>query len=874
MEASLRKPELAELIGAIIVTATSWVIYLLTVAPTVSFWDCGEFIAAAYALGVPHPPGAPLYLLLGRIFSLLPVTGDIALRVNLISTIASALAVLLTYLIILRLIREFAGDWHPTKMWPAVFSSAIGALALAFADSFWFNSVEAEVYALSTFFTTAVIYLILVWGEKHEHAAAGKYLLLIAYLLGLAIGVHLLNLLAIPSIVLIIYFRRYAFSWARLLIALAIGGALILAIDPVLIKGLPKLMTLFGSWILPALLIGLGWILWNAARKLQPRLFLSAAAILLVVIGYSTYASIFIRSQLNPRLDENDPENLPQLVSYLNREQYGTESLVSQIFDRKADFWDYQVREMYVRYFGWQFIGRDADLTHQRETFQLEGLWGLPFLIGLVGMWYHFRRDPRRALVVLVVFLMTGFAIIIYLNQALAQPRERDYSYVGSFFAFAIWIGIGAFALMQSALTQRRWRKIYVVAATASLIFAVPVKMVAHNYHTHDRSDNYAAFDYAYNVLQTCAPNAILFTNGDNDTFPLWFLQEVKGFRRDVSVICLSLLNTGWYIRQIRDREPRVPISLKDEQIDSLGLFPWPQERLVQVPINEKAFRRYVETAPKHIPVDSLLKQPRAISILLNPTYQGKFLRTQDIMIFDIIGTNQFKRPIYFGFNVPGSARAGLQNYLRGEGMAYQLMPFVGVAYAPEILHRNLFEIYQYRGLNDPGIYFDDQERGLLRSYRYNFLTLVWFYSNRDQRSEAQRALQKMAEVFPEAVWPSETFEQALNLGEIYWQAGVAEELRRQLDLAPQRFLLTPADQLRRATAYDELLGDRAQAEGIVRELIQQQPGMREAYASLGKLYARAGRVNEAIAVWQEWLRKYPQDEAAQKTVQDLLNRH
>jgi hypothetical protein len=748
----LKKPELTKLGGAVLITAASWLVYLRTVAPTVSFWDCGEFIAAAHSLGVPHPPGAPLYLLLGRIFSMIPIIEDVGLRVNLISTLAGALTALLTYLSILRFIREFSPE--PSTLWSAVFGSAIGASALAFSDSFWFNSVEAEVYAPSLLFTAAVIYLILIWSERHRNTSSARYLLLIAYLLGLAIGVHLLSLLAIPAVVLVVYFRTYEFSWPTLLLALASGGALILAIDPALVKGLPELMNRFGGWILPAIIIALALLLWYSARRSHTKLFLSLAAILLVTIGYTTYLTVFIRSHLNPRLDENDPETLPRLTSYLTREQYDSEDVISQIFHRKADFWGYQVREMYVRYLGWQFIGRMRNAASQRETFQFHGLWGLPFLVGLVGLWHHFRNDPRRAFVVLVLFLMTGLAIVVYLNQPLGQPRERDYSYVGSFFAFAIWIGIGAHALLQSALAQRRAKTYCVAFAVIFLIIALPINLLAHNYHAHDRSGNYAAHDYAYNVLQTCGPNAILFTNGDNDTFPLWFQQEVNGLRRDVSVVCLSLLNTSWYIRQLRDREPHVRISLKDHQLDSLGLFPWPEPRPVQIPVNEEAFQRYARSAPPHIPADSLLKQPRAITVTLAPTYQNQFVRTQDIMILDIIGANQFERPIYFGFNVPPGARAGLQNYLRSDGMAYQLMPFAGIHLAPELLQHNLFEVYQYRGLNDPAVYFDEQERGLLRSYRFNFTALARHYINRNDEANAQMVMRKLEEVFPEKLWP------------------------------------------------------------------------------------------------------------------------
>ena len=860
-------------IGATVVTVFSGTICLLTMAPSVSFWDCGEFIATAYTLGVPHPPGAPLYLLLGRLFSMLPIGTDVGFRVNLISPLASTVTVLLTYLIILRLLREINRHAQPAVRWCSSFGASIGALGLAFSDSFWFNSVESEVYALSMLFTAAVIYLILLWSERAAEAASAKYLLLIAYLLGLATGVHLLSLLAIPAIVLIVYFRRYSFSWPSLLAALGIGAALIFTIDPLLTKGLPTVMDRVGWWILPGLAVILVMGFVRGVRDSHSRLSLITASALLLILGYSTYATIFVRSRLNPRIDENDPERLPRLVSYLQRAQYGSESLVDQIFIRKADLWGYQVRDMYLRYLGWQFIGRNSAAGRQRETIQVEGLWGLPFLLGLVGLWFQGKRDPRRALAMLALFFMTGLAIILYLNQPLGQPRERDYSYVGSFFAFALWIGIGVFAVVDSALQQKRWRPFYIVAAVLLAVFAVPATMLAHNYHAHDRSGNHAAEDYAYNVLNTCAASALLFTNGDNDTFPLWYLQEVRGVRRDVSVICLSLLNTPWYIRQLRDREPRVPISIPDHQLDSLGLFPWPKPRPVEVPINDVAIRQYLSEAPSHVAIDSLRKQPHLIRVLLAPSYDGQFIRTQDVMIFDIISANQFRRPVYFGFNVPASARGGLQNYLCAEGMAYRLLPFAGVDMAPQTMHRHLLQVYRYRGVADPAIHLDANEAGLVRSYRHNLLALAKFYGERGRQAEAQEILKKFAEVFPESKWPSEAFEHSLNVGEIYWQASQPGELRRRLDEAPRRYLLRPVDQLRRAESYYERLHDSAAAESIARQLITDQPDFRDGHVWLAGFYQRENRTPVAVDLLRAWLGKHPQDQGAQQTLRELTNR-
>ncbi|MDZ7344798.1 MAG: DUF2723 domain-containing protein, partial [candidate division KSB1 bacterium] len=320
-------------VGGAVTLIMALVTYLRTLAPTVSFWDCGEFIASSYILGIPHPPGAPLYLLLGRVFSMIPLAEDIGWRVNLISALASAATVWLTYLIILQLLREFR---NKPPGWAEVTAAVIGALALAFSDSFWFNAVEAEVYALSMFFTAVVVWLILRWAEYHTEKASIKYLLLIAYLIGLAIGVHLLNVLAIPVICLIIYFKRWPFSWPSLFGVLALSGLILLSVYPGIVKGIPAIITTFGAAaLLVTLLAAIAVTTWAIRQKrAMPAMVL--LGVLLICIGYSTYVSIFIRSTLDPAIDENDPQTLPALISYLNREQYGSEDIITQLTQRKA----------------------------------------------------------------------------------------------------------------------------------------------------------------------------------------------------------------------------------------------------------------------------------------------------------------------------------------------------------------------------------------------------------------------------------------------------------------------------------------------------------------------------------------------------------
>ncbi len=623
-------PERLNRLLAGLVFLFSFLVYYSTMAPTVSFWDCGEFIATSYRLGVPHPPGAPLFLILGRFFSLLPIPGDVAFRVNMISPITSALAVMLLYLIIVQFVRHWRG--HIISLEDKIIAfggGVIGALVFAFTDSHWFNAVEAEVYAVSTLSTALVVWLVLHWAERANESGSDRYILIIAYVLGLSTGVHLLNLLAIPFMAMIIYFRKRNFSWPSFTALMGIVLAIFLIIYLGIIKGLPKIavtfstimatneanivigaVLLFGVFIVAGLFALAESI--SAAQKNLIRL--AAASLLLIIIGYSSYEIIFVRSSQNPNIDENDPETVQTAISYLEREQYGNTDLfrgktfnnnsgaidTKTLFPRRGSrqgnhiknyrnyssdfdyFWRYQVKKMYWRYFLWQFAGRGSSVEAAVSKFEAkpteDGVdwfqFGIPlaFLLGLSGMVYHFNRDQFQALSILALFILTGVAIVFYLNQPDPQPRERDYSYVGSFLAFAIWVGIGASAIIERMLTIFREKPFRIHAALGTgliLLLVVPGVMLFANYHTHDRTGNYLPWDYSYNILQTCEPNGIIFTNGDNDTFPLWYLQEVEEIRKDVTVANLSLLNTPWYIRQLRDSRPEGErfINLTDEQI-------------------------------------------------------------------------------------------------------------------------------------------------------------------------------------------------------------------------------------------------------------------------------------------------------------------
>ncbi|MCF7797457.1 MAG: DUF2723 domain-containing protein [Candidatus Marinimicrobia bacterium] len=872
----------------------SFFIYMDTLAPTVSFWDCGEFIATSYSLGVPHPPGSPLYLLIGRVFSMLPFSGGAALdpammqdhyhviayRVNTISAIVTAFANLFLFLVIVRLVAEYRGRVkNGLDRWIAYTGGLVGALALAFSDSHWFNAVEAEVYSMSIFFTAIVVWLILKWSEKVDEGHVGaRYILLISYMMGLAISVHMLNLLAIPFVGLIMYYKLHpqqdgteflahvlsilgvllvvtlvavnmimpdtsaqylrlsdnqlgstymSFAlvwlvlaavavwglaqaykgerrqryWQHLLVVVGSAGAFII-IYAGIIKGVPKVAEMVAGALdtdravkaVSVALVVMGGLMAGLAylTKLLPRyrneVRLSLISLFLVLIGYTSYETIFIRSGQNPIIDENDPETTRQAVAYLEREQYGSYPMFYR--DRWSQegkytsewdfFWRYQVNHMYIRYFKWQFWGRSGNQA------DISQLWALPFLLGLAGLGHHFYRDPKRAFSVTALFIMTGLAIIVYLNQDDPQPRERDYSYVGSFFAYAIWIGIGASAVLEKMVEWFKKPKPWMAAATAVLILAVPVNMLVANYDEHDRSGNYVAWEYSYNLLNSCEPNGILFTNGDNDTFPLWYLQEVEGIRKDVRVVNLSLLNTPWYIMQLKTQEPKVKIRLSDDVVRNIGMVPW-EEREYYIPGPDSGqISEQSEVYPLNRELGIRFNLKPTIARRQNPN-TGKLsggLKVQDLMILEILQANRWEKPIYFAVTIAPSNKLGLDEYLRMDGQVFKVLPYkVGDAINADVLYDNMINKYRYTNLDDPSVNFPDNVRRLLQNYRSGFLQMVYYYGQQQgDREKALEILQFMDENLPDEVIPNTYAELYLQIAQLYAQYGDSAAARDYLE--------------------------------------------------------------------------------------------
>lgn len=680
-------------------------VYTITIEPTASFWDCGEFIACAYKLQVPHPPGSPLFMLIGRLFSMhIPIDGtteqleQVAFWVNMVSAVSSAFTILFLFWSITLIGRKLMGVQTgeepalPIKL-ALLGSGLIGALAYTFTESFWFSAVEAEVYALSSFFTAFVFWAMLKWEAVEDEREGDRWLLLIALMIGLSTGVHLLNLVAIPALGFIYYFKKFKPDWKGAVATFFISGFILFFVLIIVIQKIPEwagdtevffvnsLGMGFNSGIIFFFLLLLALVVGGIVYsiKIQHRILnLAMLGLTFVLIGYSTYGIIIIRSNFDPVIDENNPENFVKLVSYLKREQYGQRPLLSGPqftapnggierynqgapkykkqgnryvkYDYKVEpeyaesskkafprmhstrddhvrayenwlnknypgwdsptrditgwqnlnyFFERQIGHMYMRYFYWNFVGRDGE-DNQRagaawfgdhnselpETLQSDArnhYYALPLLLGIIGIFFHLLRDRKSFSVTALLFFFTGIAILIYLNNPAFEPRERDYTYVGSFYVFAIWIGLGMLAIFNGlrtgimfparTLTQNDIKfvkvdpKLGAVVAFA-LCMAVPGILVSENWNDHDRSNRYFSVDQAKNLLNMCAKNAIIFTGGDNDTFPLWYVQEVEGFRTDVRVCNLSLLNTDWYVEQMKRKaylSDPLPISLEED---------------------------------------------------------------------------------------------------------------------------------------------------------------------------------------------------------------------------------------------------------------------------------------------------------------------
>lgn len=868
-----------KLVAAFIFLFTT-IIYTFTVAPTVSFWDCGEFIATSYKMAVPHPPGAPFYLLVGRVFSLLPIGDDIAFRVNMISVLSSSTTIMLLYLVIVHLVREWKGRLASSEDWfTAIGSGIVGSLTFAFTHSFWFNAAEAEVYAASMLFTALLIWLSLVWAENHDKNGNEKYLLLIAYIIGLAIAVHLLNVLALPFVAMIYYFKKYEYNIKSFSIMTVLTVIGVLVIYPGVVKYLPRIAEVSQFLFIAFILAIFALTYWAVLNKKHLLSFIMVSTSL-IIIGYASYGIIPIRSALNPTIDENNPETVEKFLKYINREQYGDHSITdrekvwksgdsknkySSTFDF---FWNYQINKMYIRYFQWQFVGMDEDSGSVNFRY-----FGIPLILGLLGMVYHFSRDSKHALATLALFVATGIAIVLYLNQPDPQPRERDYSYVGSFFAFSIWIGFGYAAIVEGIKSlfkdkSKPLGKPLMASVLVVLIAVSPAHLLAENYHSHNRTGNYVAWDYSYNTLVSCEENAILFTNGDNDTFPLWYLQEVEGIRKDVRIVNLSLLNTDWYIKQMRDMHPKVPMRVNDLMLEQVGPQPWETTEVsLKVP-QEVSLKALRDQNPTASPIEMDL--PKEISFTVKPTLkfrQYDLLRVQDYMILNILTANQWKRPVYFATTVPTSNLVGgLQDYMRMDGLVMRVVPTKNWEYSPAILEENLVNKYQYR-FNDPNVYYNKQTIQLVQNYRTAFLTLAATFARDGKTDKLNKLMAVQEKNMPRSVipWSHPVLRGSYNALQATIKPNYIDTM---LDtVSHKRELMVTGQRLWSFKRFNE-------AEKIFKKLYENDPSDPE----LVGMYVQASDFNNnldnAISVLENWLVKYPQDNAARGLLDRLKKKN
>lgn len=935
--------KLNNIIGWVIWAIASFV-YVSTIEPTTSFWDCGEFIAAAYNLEVGHPPGAPLFMLIGRFFTMFTTPENAAVAINAMSALSSSFTILFLFWSITAIIKKIVvktGEMDKAAMIAVFGSAVVGSLAYTFSDSFWFSAVEGEVYAMSSLFTAAVFWGILKWDAVAHESHSTRWLVFIAYLMGLSIGVHLLNLLAIPAMVFLYYFKTRDLTAKRFFIASGVSVLILGIVQFGIIPGTYKLASIFELFMVNTLgmpfhsglvfyfilLAGLvayglyytqqkGKVLWNTVLL----------CFSVIIIGYSTYSVILIRSAANPPMDENNPENVFSLLSYLNREQYGSAPFLTGQFyntpldsrepfvegktvyyqnketgkyeatnkgekdkpnyDEKASgffprMWSsqgnhvrdykmwvdikgknvrasngetikipkftdnlaflfrYQWGHLYWRYFMWNFAGRQSDIQNSTPNEIVNGNWIsgikpidaarlgnqdelsknvtenkghnryflLPLILGIIGLIYQFIKDPKDWLILALLFFFTGLAINFYTNPPSPQPRERDYAYVGSFYVFAIWIALGVYALYE-VLGKKIQRLASAGLVTTICLLAVPVLMANQNWNDHDRSKRYTARDFAKNYLNSCAPNAILFTNGDNDTFPLWYVQDVEGFRTDVRVVNLSLLNTDWYIEQMRRKawdSDGIPQMLPDHKIrqntndyvyvydrgieghtdvDEIIKFVTDDSPKSKITGNNNKQIDYLPTKKFKISVDKELvlangtvSKDKADRILDNVEWsiEANGIYKKDLIILDILAANDWKRPIYFAITTGDDAYLGLTDYFQIEGLAYRLVPYKAQSFDgqtgevnTEAMYENLMTEFEWGGMNKSEIYMDENNRRMCMNFRNNFARLAGDYIRQGKKEKALEVLDKCLEVIPHKNVPYNQF--MVSIAEHYYR--------------------------------------------------------------------------------------------------------
>jgi hypothetical protein len=924
----------------------SAIAYLLTVEPTVSFWDCGEFILSGFRLQVGHPPGAPLFLMIARIATMF-AGGDVskaALMVNSLSAICSAFAIMFLFWTITHLVRRVFSRNMPleSKHIPAIIGSGLlGAMAYTFSDTFWFSAVEGELYALSSLCLGLVFWAMLKWEEEADEPYSGRWIILIAYIMGLGLGIHRLNLLVLPVLVFVFYFRKYEVTKKGVIYTLILAVILLGFMVFVVIPGVPEVagwfellfvnvfglpynsgLLIFMALLAALLIIGIRYSL--NKNKLVLNYVLTCFTV--IMIGYSSYAMIMIRSSAKPPMNQNNPSDIFSLAYYINMQQYGSspklhgpyynappvnvkrvisgynkingkyvpfyrpeyiyskefttffprmyssdpehenvykywgkirgrkytyntssgrETIICPTFGENLRFFfRYQVGFMYLRYFMWNFAGRQNDL--QGNGNDLNGNWisgikfidearlgridnfpddlkknpgnnkyyFLPLLIGLAGMFWQYKKDNKGFWLILAFFLMTGLAIILYLNQSPNQPRERDYAYVGSFYAFAVWIGIG-FMFIYEFFQRFLNHKVAAVITLVLLIAACPVLMAAENWDDHNRSGRYTARDIGADYLESCAPNSILFTYGDNDSFPLWYVQDVEGIRTDVRVANLSYFQAGWYIEMMKQKAFKsdpMPLTLgNDKYLDGIRTQ-LPVRKRDNVMVNLKDIVQFAAMDDRkymidysgqgdylnYLPANKFMIEVDTQAVLSNGTvkeyfkdrivspmiweYTDEDAFKGDLAIMDLLSTNKWGRPVYFSTTVPSHQYKGLEKYFIQEGMAYRIVPIkvdesdqgeFGMI-DPNVMYDNMMNKFKWGNAADPSVYLDENNRRMFSNFRRIFGNLGRALLETGDTTRAIQVAYKAVEIVPAEKIPHDFF--SVGLAEVLIRSGKKEE--------------------------------------------------------------------------------------------------
>ncbi len=1003
------------------------VVYLLTIEPTASFWDCGEFITSAFKLEVGHPPGNPFFMLTGNFFTQFasdPVM--VGKMVNIMSALFSGFTILFLFWTITHMARKFLIKNEATISKADILKimgcGLVGALVYTFSDTFWFSAVEGEVYAYSSLFTAVVFWLILKWEDAADMPHADRWIVLIAYLMGLSIGVHLLNLLCIPAIVLVYYFKKSENPNTKgALVALLISFGIVFLLLYGLIQGLVEVCGLFELFFVNVigmpynsgvfiylLIVGgvLAWTIWETMRekihplrvrisfiltivllgipfigsgyllgailivllgvvlfkvkKLNVKLLnMTTVSLMMMAIGYSTYALIMIRATADTPMNQNKPEDIFTIRGYLAREQYGEvplfygntyvaeaeyeqkgnslvlkttegepvwsrvikenpgdkdkyyisrtdrrheyaselKTIFPRMYSQQANhieaykswanikgtpvditrygetktvikptfaenlrfFFSYQLNYMYWRYFMWNFSGRQNDIQGTGGLMNGNWITGIPFideiligpaenmpnsmvnnkghnayymlplLLGLVGIFFQAnsgKKGIQSFWVTFFLFFMTGIAIVLYLNQPPFQPRERDYAYAGSFYAFSIWIGFGVAALAQGLEKLKLSPLVSAGVATLAALF-VPIQMASQNWDDHDRSDRYVARDFGSNYLESCEPNSVIFTNGDNDTFPLWYAQEVEGIRTDVRVCNMSYLQTDWYIDQMKkqayESEP-LPLSWDRSEYrqgtrDMALLVP-----LINGSLDLKAALDFVRSSdPKYkkvqgypedvdyIPSDILafkvdsvaairtgtVRPEDADSILNEMTInlQGKrYLGKQELAVLDMLVTNNWERPIYYAMTVSPDQFVKLDPYFEQTGLAYRIVPKLVKGTSEDINTERMYDVlmnkFRWGGIENPGVYIDENVRNMGKNYRNMlFSRLSESLCEKGDSVKALNVLDRGMEVLNPENIPMDY--SGLSMAELYYKLGQKEKAEEIYNMIAEDALRT-----------------------------------------------------------------------------------